>query len=629
MISTSDEPRQRLVSLASFHLAGLVIVLTLPSQIWLREPVWTVQARWLPQCILMGVAYLAGVLAVTAASDRARTRALAAVATMPVSFGLAYALQLLRPELPFSRGLLLVAGVVSVALATGYELSSAGGTAARVAPILTKVIAVSTVAIGVFYASTADDADASLIRTAYHPVQLTLIDSLIAEDDVHPGGAIRTIGTQVVGVTGAGAFYALNQSQEHAIIARRIELESPGNFEEFDATVPASVSRQGFRVLDFVTRPIDDGWEVFAAHHYWVADRACLVVRVSRTTLDRTLGPESHHGRMWEPLWETRPCMQVEEHGRRPPLAGIASGGRLAWLEDRLLMTVGDLEKPELAQLDSVDYGKTVQIDTRTGVAEVFTRGHRNPQGLFVDADGSAWSTEHGPMGGDELNLLRSGVNYGWPATSYGTDYGRYVWQPVAGVAAPPAAQEPVFSWVPSIGVANLIRVRGDEFSRWKGDFLVASLKGASLFRLRIVNDRVVYSEAIPIGRRIRDLVEDEEGTIWLWGENVLATLDAGGAQERGDELLMICTECHLVESISGMLGPTLLDVVGRRVAGRRDFEYSEALRSLGGTWTEERLDAYLEDPDRFAPGTSMVFPGLPDPADRAALIAHLRGLVR
>lgn len=616
-----------LASTLLFHLSGLLVVLALPGQVWFGRPVWTLDAGAVPQSLAMGLAYLLAALARPTPTRSFAQRAAITLVAIGGAFSLAYGLQPLRTDLPFSRGIFLIAVSAAAVLLVGRELASVERRA--ITGIASHLAASALLVVGFLTAPRDQASDAGFIRTAYHPLRVTVHDSVIAPDDVHPGGAIKLVGTQVLAVTGAGVLYALARGPDLEVVARRLPVPPPLDLLAYDSVMPPGISRGGVRAMDFVTRATDDGWELFASHHHWVSERACLVLRVSRVFLDGMFTPLDPTD-PWQAVFESDPCLPAVEEHLRPPLSAIASGGRLAWKgADLLALTVGDMERPELAQMDTADYGKTLLIDLGSGTSERFSRGHRVPQGLWVDSDGSMWSTEHGPMGGDELNLLGYGGDYGWPATTYGTDYGHYVWRPPLESSPPGVAVAPVYSWLPSIGVSSLIRVGGRTFDRWAGDLLVASLKQMTLFRLHVVDARVVYAEPIPIGIRIRDLVEDADGALWLWGEDVVVTIDAGAEHHRGAELFASCAQCHLVEDFSGMLGPTLWGVVGRRVAGRGDFDYSDALRALGGRWTEERLDAFLEAPSVFAPGNTMYFPGLSDPADRAALITHLMELAR
>ena len=177
-------------------------------------------------------------------------------------------------------------------------------------------------------------------------------------------------------------------------------------------------------------------------------------------------------------------------------------------------MTVGDHEfdgvnDPRRVSMDpQTELGKAIEIDLDTRAVSIFATGLRNPQGLLISSDGVIWETEHGPHGGDELNVLQPGLNYGWPEVSYGVNYGfpRRPWpaNPVQG--SHDGFTKPMFAFMPSIGISNLVEANGSEFPLWKGDLLVTSLKDSAIQRLRREADRIVYSERIPLGERLRDI---------------------------------------------------------------------------------------------------------------------------
>ncbi|HNP34933.1 MAG TPA: PQQ-dependent sugar dehydrogenase [Woeseiaceae bacterium] len=151
-----------------------------------------------------------------------------------------------------------------------------------------------------------------------------------------------------------------------------------------------------------------------------------------------------------------------------------------------------------------------------TGVApSVFSYGHRNPQGLaFHPVSGELWSTEHGPMGGDELNVIRKGANYGWPLVTYGLNHdgSRF-----SELTAKEGTEQPIRYWTPSIGVSAIEFYRGGMFPEWNNNLLVASLKAKTLQRLVIEDETVVHSELLfaHFGR-VRDLTVDEDGAIYV-----------------------------------------------------------------------------------------------------------------
>lgn len=207
-----------------------------------------------------------------------------------------------------------------------------------------------------------------------------------------------------------------------------------------------------------------------------------------------------------------------------------------------------------------------------------------------------------------------------------GTDYGATAW-PLKG-AGDGSSIAPVYAWVPSIGVSELIRIEGSMFPAWKEDLLVASLSARTLFRIRIVDDRVLYVEPLPIDRRVRDLVEGPAGEIVLWtDEDELVRLERARSADQGAALfLQRCSGCHRIEDgREHRLGPDLRAVYQRPVASAEGFTYSDALLSLDGVWTADRLRAFLTDPDSFAPGTTMPVAALADSGEVAKIIAFLR----
>lgn len=299
----------------------------------------------------------------------------------------------------------------------------------------------------------------------------------------------------------------------------------------------------------------------------------------------------------------------------------------------RILLTVGDHEfdgwnsARALPQDPSADYGKTLLIHLFSGEAEPFTVGHRNPQGLHIDSAERVWSTEHGPDGGDELNLLSSGRNYGWPLTTDGTDYGSYDWPSIAQVAGGGHEfQPPVFAWVPSIGVSSLISVTSSRFAKWRDDLLVGSLADRSLHRVRIRQGGPRYVERMPLDIRIRDMVEGAEGRLYIWGDSgVVASVTPSISAASGAAVFARCVGCHREDG--GGIGPSLRGIYRRPVAGAPGFVYSRALESLGGRWSERRLITFLRDPNGIAPGTTMAFAGIKDSTELAVLVEYLKQL--
>jgi glucose/arabinose dehydrogenase len=154
-------------------------------------------------------------------------------------------------------------------------------------------------------------------------------------------------------------------------------------------------------------------------------------------------------------------------------------------------------------------------VNRAGALPEIWSYGHRNPQGLAIHPEtGDVWANEHGPQGGDELNLVRPGLNYGWPVIGYGVNYR-------SGLAIHEGTQRegmesPVHFWVPSIATSGLMIYTGDRFPEWKGNLFVGGMAGEQLARLTLDGQRVVNEETLVRGSRIRDIRQGPDGYIYL-----------------------------------------------------------------------------------------------------------------
>ena len=206
-------------------------------------------------------------------------------------------------------------------------------------------------------------------------------------------------------------------------------------------------------------------------------------------------------------------------------------GGRIAWdSTGHLLLTTGDgFNYREEAQNTASQLGKTLRMTAAGGVPEdqgttandqmdpyVLSYGHRSPQGLAVDpATGRIYQSEHGPKGGDEINIIEAGNNYGWPIVSYGLDYtGAYIspYTQRAGIT------DPLLDWTPSTATSGLAVYRGAAFADWQGDLLAGGLIEKSLRRVDMENGEVVGQTVLlrEVDERIRDVRVGPDGLIYV-----------------------------------------------------------------------------------------------------------------
>tara|TARA_Y100000389_G_C17458562_1_gene519908 strand:- start:1924 stop:3333 length:1410 start_codon:yes stop_codon:yes gene_type:complete len=197
------------------------------------------------------------------------------------------------------------------------------------------------------------------------------------------------------------------------------------------------------------------------------------------------------------------------------------SGGKMSILDNNILLSIGDYRYRELAQDDNSLFGKIIKInlDDNKNV-EIFSKGHRNPQGLIFYDKKKIISTEHGPKGGDEINLITKNGNYGWPISSYGEHYdGKFRENaPLNKSHKKFGFKEPIEYFNPSIGISDLIKIQNNFIKNVKDSFFVASLKKKTLyiFGLNETLNKVEELANFSIGERIRDFTYLENSDIYV-----------------------------------------------------------------------------------------------------------------
>jgi glucose/arabinose dehydrogenase len=208
-------------------------------------------------------------------------------------------------------------------------------------------------------------------------------------------------------------------------------------------------------------------------------------------------------------------------------------GSRLAFAPDgKLFVTLGERSdtpmRPQAQQLGS-DMGKILRINPdgtvpddnpfvgRDGARpEIWSLGHRNVQAAGFDGEGRLWEVEHGTQGGDELNLIEKGKNYGWPVQAYGEEYSG---QPIPGAAtAREGMEQPVYYWDPVIAPSGLQVYSGEAFPEWRGNLFVGSMQDMLLVRLVLKDNRVAAEEHLLTDRsqRVRDVRQGPDGALYV-----------------------------------------------------------------------------------------------------------------
>ncbi len=615
-----------------WHVGAFVLLVLAPAQIRLGRPLWDLSASAIPQALAVGIAYLTAALWMSVTNKDSRPSIPRLFTALLVGYGAAVLLLLSLPGVPYSRALLLISLALSIALL----ILPTSPTILRGPLSTSPLIAAGLLALYGWYGSRAAQPEGETapaertVTTALAPVGVTILggDLLNTGPEDGNGGGFTQYQDGLLLLTGRGRLLHLVWHEGERLDVVDLPLAVPLNTTVFLEDFTQASSVPFLRTTGIVVNTLASPDIAYVAHQYWNHEGQCFTIRVSRIALPVLRSGMAEPAAGWETVFESKPCLPFSEDFNT--FDTYESGGRLAWdSENSLLLTLGDFGRnglvvPALSQLGEADYGKVLRLEAGGGKS-ILTIGHRNPQGLLVDRRGRIWETEHGPQGGDELNLLREGLNYGWPWATYGTDYDRFDWPLSSEGTNHGKFTEPALAFVPSVGITNLIELDSLPIPEWRGDLLMASLRAMTLYRVRLRDERVIYTEPIFIGQRIRDLAQEPGGRIVLWtDEGDLLVLSRGLARDALDPSLARCVTCHASEADASALAPSLRGIVGRPVASEPEFAYSAAIRRLGGVWTEDRLSDFLQDPDGFAPGTRMKEGQVADSALRRGIIEAL-----
>ena len=296
-----------------------------------------------------------------------------------------------------------------------------------------------------------------------------------------------------------------------------LRIVDQGQVSEPLANVPAVYAKSQGGLMDVVLHPdhANNGWIYLTLAH---GSAKANATRLIRARLEGNALVDV------EVLFTAQPFKDTPVH----------YGGRLAFLPDNsLLLSVGDgFDYREQAQLLDNHFGKIVRllddgkvppdnpfIDGVGNLPEIWTYGHRNPQAIIVHADRDVvFAHEHGPDGGDEINVIVPGRNYGWPITTHGKDY--------SGAAISPFTElhgtvDPMLHWTPSIAPAGMALVNGDKYPKWQGNLMVAALKARELRRVTIDSETIEQQSLLTaLGERIRDVRTGPDGYLYVLTDN-------------------------------------------------------------------------------------------------------------
>lgn len=389
---------------------------------------------------------------------------------------------------------------------------------------------------------------------------------------------------------------------------------------------------------------------LYVSHNIFHPEEKCISFNISRATvkLDEFSVQQLSD---WSAIFTAEPCIYPEEDKNSiyPIFPGQMAGGPIVEYDDNhILVSVGSFHRDgikfESLSMDSTSaFGKILLINKETGDYSIYARGLRNSQGLAIDSKGRIWATDHGPQGGDELNLVEKGKNFGWPMVSYGIEYSTTPWPHAYKQGSHDGYDHPVFAWLPSIAPTNIIEIKdGERFKLWKGDLIIGSLRDQSLQRMRIEGDsRVVYNEVIRFDHRIRNLTTLDDGRIVLITDEALLIIvdDGGPVYEKISEEVEVriaelgnfdrlrgrktidefssreatartiymqhCSNCHYLQQ-KNEYGPHLFGIFDRTIGELDDFNYSNNLSENNQPWTPDLMKSFLLHPELGFRNTTM-----------------------
>ncbi len=488
------------------------------------------------------------------------------------------------------------------------------------------------------------------IETGLLSVEVAEIPLGEADAVVTTGGGVSAFGDGVIFASGKGRIGYVDLAKGRI---RYLEDSAPMNLaalERSDVWNQPSFSQDRFRVNDImVVKEDSPERSTLVVNHEVFQDNQTVCTVVSTIGLTLRDGLPEMEGN-WRTLFVVKPCTRLSKLGEH--FEGHKIGGQMYYKGNgRFLMTVGEwgwrgvsVERlRELRANPEHHLTKLLELDLHTGDASVVAEGLRSPNGIHIDQKGRIWETEHGPQGGDELNLVHAGTDYGWPWVSYGVGYGdydapRYPLSSKAPLGRHDNYEPPVFAFMPAVGIGQLIDIPSTSraWSAWRGDLLAVSLREQTLYRFRLDGDRVAYVEPIRLGHRLRDIIvlpderlaivtddkrllilrdptttggEGSDKPLLIAGYDAVKTIEASpdeiaGSWERS-RFLERCGSCHSVDDSPG-IGPNLAGIVGRKIGSVNGYRYSTVLSGAQGSWTEEQVMKFALDPQAIFPGTTM-----------------------
>ena len=455
-----------------------------------------------------------------------------------------------------------------------------------------------------------------VIETASLPISLNFIQLNKYHKFASGGGSFALFGDNVLVADRLGAFFKVNLSNLKKI--DKLNLPSiPNNLDSF--ILRSSVGKNLSDIHMRVTSIAYDKKRasLYVGYTQYVSD-TCNKFTIASLKVNL----DSNYEGNWTNIYESQ-CVTINH-------ASHEGGGKLLIAKDKLYFSVGypdsigfqDEEGQDHihnTQDKSTSFGKIFEYDLESNFLKMLTLGHRNPQGLAFFNE-VLYEVEHGPQGGDEINIIKEGFNYGWPNITNGTKYGMYDYKVDFKDEPNQKYKDPLYAFVPSVGVSSILGIK-DFNDRWNGNLLIGSLKSQSLYRIKLNRQGFVeFVEPIWLGHRIRDVNQLHKKIILLTDDSNLILVSANEEllkknfknvtfkfQDR-ERKIEKCLKCHSFEqSNQSSLAPSLKNVINRKFASDNFYNhYSEAIKKSSGVWRKKTLIKFIQKPQEVIQGTTM-----------------------
>jgi cytochrome c2 len=441
--------------------------------------------------------------------------------------------------------------------------------------------------------------EVKFIESNLLPLKITH-KSLSSKKFAQTGGAISVVNDDIILMDRLGYFFIYNKN----LLSTNISVNN--NISNF------LKNYEGDRFLSTTTLrahkiTFDKQSNMLYASYTRFIDTNKIKLVVSAINYDDFISDNNN----WTDIWLSNEFLDVAHNTH-------AGGGSIAILDNFLYVSIGYSE--DETGIKTINSGKIFKVNLDTGQATIFSSGHRNVQGMTT-INNLIYATEHGPQGGDELNIIYEGLDYGWPNHSFGTKYGSYdnYLDNPNGIKF----ELPIFSYVPSIGISSVIG-SSSFHPFWKNNLIIGSLKSMTLKRLLYDDNKIILEEDIFLGNRIRDIAEKANKIIILNdnAELIFMEVDSNNLNmnsknnnlSNSDIFIKKCTICHnLSKNGPNVFGPHLYELKNRKI-GNTDYKnYSKAILDFNDVWNSNNLEKYLSNPNDYIKGTSMPNLGLSD----------------